>query len=154
LGNYLQLWQGSYLTDLSARIQAIETQLLEMTGHVEKVLEASIARGIEQLHTTIESVMAKFLANTNPRGNDIRSIGMKETLVTGTLGANPTSIARANPIAAMRVDIIEVDTTSNPKQHKGGHAIKDGSTHGWQDASKITKVLSMSCEFLGSESES
>jgi hypothetical protein len=54
----------------------------------------------------------------------------------------------------MGVDITEVDTTSNPKQHKGGHAFKDGSTFGWQDASKIIKVLSMSCEFLGSESQS
>ncbi len=138
------------MTVFSARIQAIETQLLEMTGHVQKVLEAAIARGIEQLHTTIESVMEKFLANTNPRGNDIQSIGVKETIVTGTLGANPTSIVGANPIAAMGVHITEVDTTSNPKQHKWGHAIKDGITHGWQDASKITKVLSMSCEFLGS----
>jgi len=67
---------------------------------------------------------------------------VKETLVTRTFGANP--------IVAMGVDIIEVDTTSNLEEHRGGHAIKDCSTHGWQDASKITKVLSMSCEFLGS----
>ncbi len=53
-----------------------------MTGHVEKVLEAAIDRGIEHLHATVEFVMAIFLANTNPRVNDIRSIGVKETLVT------------------------------------------------------------------------
>jgi hypothetical protein len=52
----------------------------------------------------------------------------------------------------MGVDITKVDTTSNPKQHRGGHVIKDGSTHGWQDARKITKVLLIFCEFLGSES--
>jgi hypothetical protein len=46
-----------------------------------------------------------------------------------------------------------MDTTSNPKQHKGGHAIKNGNTHGWQDVSKITKVLSMSCEFSRLESQ-
>jgi hypothetical protein len=125
-----------------------------MTGHVEKVLEAAIVRGIEQLHTIVKFVMVIFLANTNLGMNDIRSTSVKETIVTGTLGANPTSKVGANPIVAMGVDIIEVDTTSNPKQHKGGHAIKNGSTHGWQDVSKITKVLSMSCEFVGSKSQS
>jgi len=35
----------------------------------------------------------------------------------------------------------------------GGHAIKDGSTHGWHDARKITKELSMSCEFSVSKSQ-
>jgi hypothetical protein len=42
-----------------------------MTGHVEKVLEVTILQGIEQLHATIEFVMAIFLANTNPKVNDI-----------------------------------------------------------------------------------
>jgi hypothetical protein len=45
---------------------------------------------------------------------------VKETLVTGILGANPTLKVGANPIVAMGVDITEVDTTTNPKQHKGG----------------------------------
>jgi hypothetical protein len=81
---------------------------------------------------------------------------VKETLVIGTLGANPTSIVGANPTVPMGVDITKVDTTSSPKQHGEGwgHVIKDGSTHGWQDASKIAKVLSMSCEFLRSKSQS
>jgi hypothetical protein len=54
----------------------------------------------------------KFLTNTNPRVNDIRSTDVKEILLIWTLGANP--------IAAMGIDIIEVDTISNPKQHRGG----------------------------------
>jgi hypothetical protein len=33
-----------------------------MTAQVEKVLEAAIARGIEQLHVIVESTMARFLA--------------------------------------------------------------------------------------------
>jgi hypothetical protein len=53
-----------------------------MIGHVEKVLEAAIARGIEQLHAIVEPVMAKSLANTNPRVNDIQLTSVKETLVT------------------------------------------------------------------------
>ncbi len=53
-----------------------------MNGHVEKVLEATIARGIKQLHAIVESLMAIFLANTNPGVNDIGSAGVKETLVT------------------------------------------------------------------------
>jgi hypothetical protein len=61
---------------------------------------------------------------------------VKETLITKALGANPTSIVGANPNVVMGVDIIEVDTTSNPKHHRGGrggggHVIKDGSIHGW-----------------------
>jgi hypothetical protein len=59
--------------------------------------------------------MAIFLANTNLGVNDIRLIGVKETLVIRTLGANLTSIVGANPTVAMGVDIIEVDTTSNRK---------------------------------------
>jgi hypothetical protein len=65
-----------------------------------------------------------FLVNTNPRVNDIRSAGVKETLITRTLGANPTSIVGANPSIAMGVNITEVDTTSNLKQHRGGMLLK------------------------------
>ncbi len=72
------------------------------------------------MHTIVEFVLVIFLANTNPWVNDIWSTGVKETLVTGILGANPTLKVGANPIVAMGVDITEVDTTSNPKQHKGG----------------------------------
>ncbi len=72
------------------------------------------------MHTIVEFVMVIFLANTNPWVNDIWSTGVKETLVTGILGANPTLKVGANPIVAMGVDITEVDTTTNPKQHKGG----------------------------------
>jgi len=36
-----------------------------MTAQVEKVLEAAIARGIEQLHVIVESTMARFLAQAN-----------------------------------------------------------------------------------------
>jgi hypothetical protein len=31
-----------------------------MVGQVEKVLEVAIARGIEQLHAIMESIMARF----------------------------------------------------------------------------------------------
>jgi hypothetical protein len=31
-----------------------------MVAQVEKVLEATIAKGIEQLHATVESAMARF----------------------------------------------------------------------------------------------
>jgi hypothetical protein len=53
-----------------------------MIGHVEKVLDVAIARGIEQLHPTVEFVMAKILANTNLAMNDIRLTNVQETLVT------------------------------------------------------------------------
>jgi hypothetical protein len=35
-----------------------------MAAQAEKVLEAAIARGIEQLHATVESTMARFLAQS------------------------------------------------------------------------------------------
>jgi hypothetical protein len=41
---------------------------------------------------------------------------VKEILVIRTLGANP--------IVAMGVDIIEVDTTSNLEKHRGGMLLK------------------------------
>jgi len=91
-----------------------------MTGHVKKVLQVAIVRGIEQLHATVKFVMEIFLTNTNPRVNDIRSTDVKEILLIWTLGANPISTIGANPIAAMGIDITEMDTTSNPKQHRGG----------------------------------
>jgi hypothetical protein len=68
--------------------------------------------------------MAIFLANTNPGVNDIGSAGVKETLVTWTLGANPTSIVGANPTIAMGVNFTKVDTTSNLKHHRGGMLLK------------------------------
>jgi len=34
-----------------------------MVWHVENLLEVAIARGIEQLHATMESTMARFLAH-------------------------------------------------------------------------------------------
>ncbi len=36
-----------------------------MDAQAEKMLEAAIARGIEQLHATVESTMARFLAQAN-----------------------------------------------------------------------------------------
>ncbi len=36
-----------------------------MAAQAEKVLEVVIARGIEQLHATVESTMARFLAQAN-----------------------------------------------------------------------------------------
>jgi hypothetical protein len=56
------LWQKSNSTYLSSQIKAIKTKLLKMVGHVEKVFEVAIARGIKQLHATMESTMARFLA--------------------------------------------------------------------------------------------
>jgi len=93
-----------------------------------------------------------FLPNTNPRVNGIQSTSVKEILVIGTLGANPTLPIGANPIIAMGVDIIEriQPQTLNNIWGGGGDAIKDGNTRGWQDANKITKVLSMFCELWGS----
>ncbi len=71
---------------------------------------------------------------------------MKEILVIGTLGANPTLPIGANPTIAMGVDITERIQPQTLNNIGGGHAIKDGNTCGWQDANKITKVLSMFCE--------
>ncbi len=61
------LWQESNSAYFSSRIRAIETKLPEMAMQVEKVLEAAIARGIEQLHATVEFTMARFLAHANAR---------------------------------------------------------------------------------------
>jgi hypothetical protein len=54
------LWQESNSTYLSSQIRTIKTKLPKMAGQVEKVLEAVIARGIEQLHAIVESTMARL----------------------------------------------------------------------------------------------
>jgi hypothetical protein len=54
------LWQESNSAYLSSQIRAIKTKLLEMVGQVKNMLEAVIARGIEQLHATMESTMVRF----------------------------------------------------------------------------------------------
>ncbi len=59
------LWQESNSAYLSSRIRAIETKLPEMDAHVEKMLEVTITKGIEQLHAIMESTMARFLTQAN-----------------------------------------------------------------------------------------
>ncbi len=39
-----------------------------MNGHVEKVLEATIARGIEQVHAIVEFVMEFFFSKYKSKG--------------------------------------------------------------------------------------
>jgi hypothetical protein len=48
-----------------------------MARQVENLLETTIARGIEQLHATVESTMARFLTYANVR---VHAIG--QTCVT------------------------------------------------------------------------
>jgi hypothetical protein len=58
------MWQGCHSYVLSSQIQATITKPQEMDGHGEKVLEATIVQGIEQLHATMDFVMVNVFANT------------------------------------------------------------------------------------------
>jgi hypothetical protein len=65
-----------------------------MAAHVEKVLEAAIARGIEQLHATVESTMTRFLAHANARVQGQTCV--KTNIDTAAVAAVPTIIVEAD----------------------------------------------------------
>ncbi len=88
------LWQEFNSAYLSSRIRAIETKLPEMAMQVEKVLEAAIAKGIEQLHATVESTMARFLAQANA-GVQGQTCG-KTNIDTATMATVPTIVVGAD----------------------------------------------------------
>jgi hypothetical protein len=81
-----------------------------MAAQVEKVLEAAIARGIEQLHATVESTMARFLAHANvgvqgqtcvKTNIDIAAMVAVPTIVVGAdqqlhIGSDPIKLGIGN----------------------------------------------------------
>lgn len=76
-----------------------------MIGHVEKVLKPTITSGIQ-------SIMTKTLIDIIPKVNDIKSRYVK--VIPTTCGVDP--------IVAMGVDHVEVDTTLDPWEHEVGHS--------------------------------
>ncbi len=123
------LWQESNSAYLSSRIRAIETKLLEMAAQVEKVLEAAIARGIEQLHATTESTMARFLAQANAGVQG--QIGVKTNIDTATMAAVPTIVVGADQ---------QLHIGSNPIKLGVGNGSEVNATNGQEGLAHVSKV--------------
>jgi hypothetical protein len=121
------LWQESNLAYLSSRIRAIETKLLEMAGHVEKVLEAAIARNIEQLHATVESTMARFLAQANVRVQGQTCV--KTIIDTVAMATLPTIVVGAN---------VQLHIGSNPIKLGVGNGSEDITTNGQEGLAHVS----------------
>ncbi len=123
------LWQESNSAYLSSRIRAIKTKLPEMAALVEKVLEAAIARGIEQLHATMESTMARFLAQANA-------------------GVQGQTCVKTNIDTAAMVTVPTIVVGADQQLHIGSDPIKLGvrngsevnATNGQEGLAHVSKV--------------
>jgi hypothetical protein len=123
------LWQESNSAYLSSRIRAIETKLPKMATHVEKVLEAAIARGIEQLHATVESTMARFLAHANA-GVQRQTCG-KTNIDTTAMATVPTIVVGADQ---------QLHIGSDPIKLGVGNGSEVNATNGQAGLAHVSKV--------------
>ncbi len=123
------LWQESNSTYLSSRIRAIETKLLEMAVQVEKMLEAAIARGIEQLHATMESTMVRFLAQTNAGVQGQTSV--KTNINTVAMAAVPTIVIGADQ---------QLHIGSDPIKLGVGNGSEVNAINGQEGLAHVSKV--------------
>jgi hypothetical protein len=63
-----------------------------MVGQVEKMFEATITIGIEQLHATVESTVARFLVQENVGVHVIGQTSVTTIIDTTTMATTPTTI--------------------------------------------------------------
>jgi hypothetical protein len=103
-----------------------------MGGQVEKVFEATIARGIEQLHATMESTITRFLAQANVGVHVIGQIGVTTIINTATMAATPTTVVGVN--------IVQLHIGSNPIKLGVGNGSKDNATNGQEGLAHVNKV--------------
>jgi hypothetical protein len=123
------LWQESNSAYLSSRIRAIETKLPKMAAHVEKMLEAAIARGIEQLHAIVESTMARFLAHANAGVQG--QTGVKTNIDTAAMVAVPTIVVGANQ---------QLHIGSDPIKLGVGNGSEVNAINGQEGLAHVSKV--------------
>ncbi len=100
-----------------------------MAAQVEKVLEAAIARGIEQLHATTESTMARFLAQANAGVQG--QIGVKTNIDTATMAAVPTIVVGADQ---------QLHIGSNPIKLGVENGSEVNATNGQEGLAHVSKV--------------
>ncbi len=98
-----------------------------MAGHVEKVLEAAIARNIEQLHATVESTMARFLAQANVRVQGQTCV--KTIIDTVAMATLPTIVVGAN---------VQLHIGSNPIKLGVGNGSEDITTNGQEGLAHVS----------------
>jgi len=123
------LWQESNSTYFSSRIRAIETKLPKMAAQVEKMLEAAIARGIEQLHATMESTMARFLAQANVRVQGQTCV--KTNIDIAAMVAIPTIVVGADQ---------QLHIGSDPIKLRVGNGFEVNATNGQEGLAHVSKV--------------
>jgi len=123
------LWQESNSAYFSSRIRAIETKLPKMVAQVEKMLEAAIARGIEQLHATMESTMARFLAQANVRVQGQTCV--KTNIDIAAMAAIPTIVVGADQ---------QLHIGSDPIKLRVGNGFEVNATNGQEGLAHVSKV--------------
>ncbi len=123
------LWQESNSAYISSRIRAIKTKLPEMAMQVEKVLEVAIAKGIEQLHATVESTMARLLAQAN--------VGVQgQTCVKTNIN---TAVMAVVPTIVVGVDQ-QLHIGFNPIKLGVGNGSEVNATNGQEGLAHVSKV--------------
>ncbi len=99
-----------------------------MAAQAEKVLESTIARGIEQLHAIVESTMARFLAQANARVQGQTCV--KTNIDTAAMVAVPTTVVGADQQLHIGSDPIKLGVRNGSKvnaingQHGVAHVSK------------------------------
>jgi hypothetical protein len=100
-----------------------------MATQVEKVLEAAIGRGIEQLHATVESTMARFLAQANA-GVQGQTCG-KTNIDTAAMATVPTIVVGADQ---------QLHIGSDPIKLGVGNGSEVNATNGQEGLAHVSKV--------------
>jgi hypothetical protein len=100
-----------------------------MAAQAEKVLEAAIARGIEQLHATVESTMARFLAQANARVQWQTCV--KTNIDTAVVAAVPTIVLGANQ---------QLHIGSDPIKLGVRNGFEVNATNGQEGLAHVSKV--------------
>ncbi len=100
-----------------------------MAAQAGKVLEAAIARGIEQLHATMESTMARFLthANAGVQGQTC----VKTNIDTATMVVVPTIVVGADQQLHIGSDPIKLGVRNGSEVN---------ATNGQEGLAHVSKV--------------
>jgi hypothetical protein len=100
-----------------------------MAAQAEKVLEATIAIGIEQLHATVESTMARFLtqANAGVQGQTC----VKTNIDTATVATVPTIVVGADQQLNIGSDPIKLGVRNGSEVN---------ATNGQEGLAHVSKV--------------
>jgi len=100
-----------------------------MAAQVEKMLEAAIATGIEQLHATMESTMARFLAQANVGVQGQTCV--KTNIDTAAMAAVPTIVVGADQQLHIGPDPIKLGV---------GNGSEVNATNGQEGLAHVSKV--------------